>query len=35
MRGNLTCGGNVPPPSDNGRPNIVSGRRAGQCGRGF
>ncbi|MFD2419918.1 hypothetical protein [Amycolatopsis pigmentata] len=29
--GNLVCGGNTPPPGNDGRPNRVRGVRAGQC----
>ena len=31
VRGALNCSGNVPPPSNDGQPNHVSGPRAGQC----
>jgi hypothetical protein len=29
--GPLTCSGNNPPPTNNGAPNTVAGRRSGQC----
>ncbi|WP_109472288.1 S8 family serine peptidase [Ornithinimicrobium cavernae] len=29
--GALTCRANTPPPTDDGRPNAVEGRRSGQC----
>ncbi len=29
---NLDCSGNVPPPTNEGRPNAVQGARTGQCG---
>jgi hexosaminidase len=29
--GPLTCSGNNPPPTNNGAPNTVFGRRSGQC----
>jgi hypothetical protein len=32
IAGALSCGGNVPPPTNAGMPNTVSGARSGQCG---
>jgi hypothetical protein len=29
---NLACSNNVPPPTNDGRPNAVFGARSGQCG---
>jgi hypothetical protein len=29
--GNLVCAGNMPPPTNNGVPNTVSGKEVGQC----
>ncbi|WP_369185345.1 FG-GAP-like repeat-containing protein [Streptomyces sp. Y1] len=31
IAGSLACSGNTPPPSDDGRPDTVSGPRTGQC----
>jgi hypothetical protein len=31
IQGTLSCSGNNPAPSDDGRPNSVSGSRSGQC----
>ncbi|MFN2505054.1 MAG: Ig-like domain-containing protein, partial [Acidimicrobiales bacterium] len=31
IRGDLSCTGNVPPPTNDGRPNVVTGARRGQC----
>jgi hypothetical protein len=31
IAGNLACTSNVPPPTNNGRPNAVNGNRTGQC----
>jgi hypothetical protein len=31
VRGGLTCLGNKPAPTNDGRPNTVTGARSGQC----